>query len=810
MARKINRKSSKGSAVEAVVFGVVQGVGFRPFVYRLAHDFHYKGWVKNIGFGVEIHLEINEQTDFMDFLRAFKKNKPPLSQIEEISIKPAPFLNLKGFEIKKSRQGESFVFISPDISICENCNIEMTTPSDRRFHYPFINCTDCGPRYTIVKTLPYDRKQTTMDKFTMCEDCLREYTNPLDRRYHAQPIACPACGPRVRLIEAKTQKEMRGGIEKASSLIKRGKILAIKGLGGFHLVCNAFNYQAVLRLRKIKERKTKPLALLARDLNIVAKYAHISTEEKKQLLSPRRPIILLRKKRDIKGIAPHLDELGFMISYTPLHYLLLEDIDLIVATSSNKKDSPIIKDEKQGIQELCDYILTHNRPIQMRADDSVMRVVDRKPLFIRRARGYVPYPQKVHKELESSYHILALGGELKDTISVYKNGYVITSQFLGDLDEYQNYKYFKEAILHLTKLFEIKPQAVVSDLHPDFHTTRYAQKLGLPHFQVQHHFAHTLAPLLEHKFPLDKKVLGVSFDGFGYGDDGSAWGAEFLLADYTSYQRFAHFQYVPLPGGDLASKQPWRMALSYLMCIFRSKIPKVKAFEKVSKNKIKGVMEMIDHGINSPLCSSCGRLFDAVSFLVGLSPLEVEFEAEAPMRLESEAADGIEESYKFRIKRQDNLRGKTKRQDKALTGRKTTLRWQDNHRARQSPNGRQDNASLARQKGNLLPLQISFSQTIESILKDLSQNTPISHISAKFHNTLAHVVVSVSEIARKKHNIDTVVLTGGVFLNKRVLYESSKLLERKGFEVLRPINYSPNDESISLGQIAYALNQLKA
>ncbi len=755
-------KRPKGYAAEVVVFGVVQGVGFRPFIYRLAHEFQYKGWVKNIGFGVEIHVESKEKTDFKDFLKALQEKKPPLSQIEEIIHKSALFKGSKDFTIKKSKEGESFVFISPDISICENCYEEMMSQPDRRHQYPFINCTNCGPRYTIVKFLPYDRKQTTMESFKMCEDCNREYTNPLDRRYHAQPIACPVCGPHVSLLVSRTGKVIKGGISKAASLIKEGKMLAVKGLGGFHLICDAKNYEAVRRLRKIKERKKKPLALMARNLETIGKYALLSPEEKKIMLSARRPIILLKKKREIKGIAPFLDEMAFMLPYTPLHYLLLEHLDLIVATSSNKKDAPIMKDEEEGIGELCDYILTHDRPIYMRADDSVLRVVDGEPLFLRRARGYVPYPQRVPKELESPSHILALGGELKDTISLYKNGYVITSQFLGDLDEYQNYKYFQETIQHLTKLFEVKPEVIISDLHPDFHTTRHAQKSGLPHLQVQHHFAHVLAPLLEHKIPPQNKVLGVSLDGYGYGEDGLAWGGEFLLADYSSYKRLAHFKYVPLPGGDMATKQPWRMAVSYLMDAFDSNLPEVKALEKVSNNKIKAVVSMIEQKINSPLSSSCGRLFDAVSFLAGLSPLEIEFEAEAPMRLESVAQEGIKESYSFSV------------------------------------------------KNNMLPYQISFAKTIKSILKDLEQEIPVSSISAKFHNTLARVIISMAERARRDHGINTVAFVGGVFLNKKLLHTAKRLLEHKKFNVLRTINYSPNDESISIGQIAYGLNKLKS
>lgn len=762
----------KTAAVEAVVFGVVQGVGFRPFLYRLAHKLGYRGWASNIGFGVKIHLESEDATklsDFNDFFYALKNQKPPLAQIEEISIHPVPAQNLKTFSIQKSRPGESFVFISPDIALCSACSMEMMSPTDRRHLYPFINCTDCGPRYTIVKSLPYDRTQTTMAAFEMCEDCRKEYTDPFNRRYHAQPVACPACGPHISLKNAATGRKIRGGINEAASFIKAGKILAVKGLGGFHLICDALNPVAVARLRTIKERQTKPLALMARDLSVIQRYARISPAEKCKLLSARRPIVLLRKKTDIPGIAPHLNEIGFMLPYTPLHALLLEKTGLIVATSSNKKDSPIMKDENEGggIASLCDIILTHNRPIHMRSDDSVMKIASGKPLFLRRARGYVPYPQKVPEELVTPLQILALGGELKDTVSVYKNGYIVTSQFLGDLDEYQNFQYFEETIHHLTHLFSIEPDAVVSDLHPNFHTTLYARKSGFPHLQVQHHFAHVLAVMLEHRIPSGKKVLGVSFDGYGYGEDRTAWGGEFLIADYSSYKRLAHFKPVPLPGGDLAAKQPWRMALAYLWDAFKEdfeEFSRVSNFlsknRTIPKKHIQGVLEMIRRKINTPLTSSCGRLFDAVSFLVGLAPLQVEFEAEAPMRLESAASGNTTKAYNFSF-----------------------IQTQ-------------------------LSLEISFAPAIRTIVHDLAQHVPVPEISAKFHNTLAQAVLSTAQQLQKIQSIDTVVLSGGGFLNKRLLESAQIMLEKKGFRVLRPVQYSPNDESISIGQIAYALSRL--
>lgn len=747
----------KTNAVNIRVFGVVQGVGFRPFIYRIAKKLGYRGWVKNIGFGVEIHLESEEAEDFSDFEETFEKEKPPLALIEEFEIEEAPYLKLADFTIKKTEGGEKFVFISPDISVCDNCRKELHTSTDRRYHYPFINCTDCGPRYTIVKALPYDRPQTTMSEFKMCRDCRQEYSDPLDRRYHAQPIACPVCGPQVSLRSV-TGKTISGGIPKAVSMLEEGKILGVKGLGGFHLVCNALDRKAVQRLRKIKERKTKPLALMARNLSIIEEFAHINLVEKEYLLSVRKPIILLKKKKDIPGIAPYLNEIGFMLPYTPLHELLLEKIDIIVATSSNKKDSPIMKDEQEGIEALCDFILTHDRPIYMRADDSVLKIVRDKPLFLRRARGYVPYPQKVHEGLRAICQILALGGELKDTVSVYKNGYVITSQFLGDLDEYQNYTYFEETISHLTRLFDIKPDIVVSDLHPDFHTTRYAQRTGIPHLQVQHHFAHTLAPLLEHGYSGPNKVLGVSLDGFGYGEDKTAWGGEFLLADYSGFSRLAHFKNILLPGGDLAAKQPWRMAVAYLYDCFGAEFPLSPAMKKLDPKKIKGIIEMIRRGLNSPTSSSCGRLFDAVSFLVGLSPLKVEFEAEAPMRLEAAALEKIDEYYPFEL------------EEKSAA---TKI--------------------------------ISFVPMIRSIVEDIDKGHPAGFISAKFHNTLAQVVLKMALYSRKKYQVDTVSLSGGVFLNRRLLESTLKLLEKEKFKVLRSVYYSPNDESVSIGQIAYAL-----
>jgi hydrogenase maturation protein HypF len=735
-------------AERIVVFGVVQGVGFRPFVFRLAHRLGLKGWVKNAGYGVEIHIEGGSQAARRRFLDALRKNPPPLARIERLEAAPAAVRGCAGFEIRETGKGGSFVFISPDIATCSDCLEEIRTPGERRYRYPFTNCTNCGPRYTIVRGLPYDRPQTTMAGFPMCPDCLREYSDPLDRRHHAQPIACPVCGPRVALHDARTGKKLAGGIAEAAELIRGGAVLAVKGLGGFHLVCNPFDRKAVLRLRRTKARRTKPLALMARDIHTVENYARVGLGERRLLLSSRRPIVLLRKKKDIPLIAPNLDEIGFMLPYTPLHHLLLGSLGVIVATSSNSKDAPIIKDEKEGIRGLADFILTHNRPIAMRADDSVVKSVGGAPVFVRRARGYVPYPQAVPEGLRSDCCLIALGGELKDTISVYRKGY---------------FGYFEETLAHLGRLFGIKPDAVITDLHPDFRTTRYAARMRIPHLRVQHHFAHILAPLLEHGVMPGKKFLGVALDGYGYGEDGQAWGGEFLLADYDGYERFVRFRPVALPGGDLATREPWRMALSFLADAFGADIPALAALRRIEAPRRQGVMDMIRRGVRSPLTSSCGRLFDAVSFLCGTGPETMEFEAEAAMRLEAAAGGRSVRSYPFGF-------------------------------VAPSPGG---------------PGEISFAPLFRSLAGDLKRGVPTARISTIFHNTLAEVILTVAEDARKRRGTDTVVLAGGVFLNRKLLERTCARLEERKFRVLRPTLYSPNDESLSLGQIAWGLARFR-
>jgi hydrogenase maturation protein HypF len=761
MSRTIT-ESGQLFAYKILVKGTVQGVGFRPFIYRLANRLGFNGYVKNVGQGVEIYLESNQPT-IDAFLIYLKKEIPPLARIESLTWQKVEPAGKDKFIIEPSSQEESFVFISPDIATCDECLKEIETPGERRFQYPFTNCTNCGPRYTIVEELPYDRAKTTMREFKMCPNCEREYQDPADRRYHAQPIACPQCGPKITILESRSRKPVSESLDYAAELIKKGKIMAIKGLGGFHLICDALNPRAVQRLRKIKQRKIKPLALMADSLKTIEKFALINSKEKGWLSSPQRPIVLLQKKKEIKGISPENDTIGFMLPYTPLHYLLLKRIPLLVATSSNRKEAPIIKDDKEITPDLCQYILTHNRKIAMRADDSVMKVVNGQPLFFRRARGFVPFPQAVPDALKIRAQVLAVGGELKNTISIYKNGYVITSQFLGDLDDYQNFGYFQETISHLSRLFSFHPDFVVSDLHPDFRSTRYASSLGLPHFQVQHHFAHILAPLLEHELPAEEKVLGISFDGYGYGGDGQAWGGEFLIADYSDYERYAHFDYLPLPGGDAAAREPYRMALAYLIKAFGSDFPRIKALQKIPPDRLEIIINMMEKGFNAPLTSSAGRLFDAISFICGLSPLRVEFEAQAPARLEAVASSANRTSSYY-----DFILDKNQR-----------------------------------------PYRLDFTQTIRQIIVDLKRKIDLPTIALKFHNTVVQSIIALARLAREERDLNRIVLVGGVFQNKILTEKAEKLLKKEGFEVIRPIYYSPGDESLSLGQIAFALNLIK-
>jgi len=716
------------------VSGIVQGVGFRPFVYRLSKELGLSGYVRNRGFGVEIYIE-GEKID--EFRKRLLKEKPVFSKITEISIKEEKAKNYKGFKILPTKEEESSVFTPPDIFTCDECQKELFSKENRRYRYPFINCTHCGPRYTIIKRLPYKREGTTMDKFAMCQACQEEYEDPENRRFHAEPIACPQCGPSISTR-----------IEEGIKAIKNGRIVGLKGIGGFHLIVDAMNKEAVLRLRKIKERERKPFALMASNLDVIEKIAILSEKERDFFLSPNRPIVLLKKKKEIFGISPFLDTYGIMLPYTPLHHLLMEKLELVVATSANSRESPIFKSEDEGVSSLCDLVITHNREIAVRCDDSVIKVVDEKPLFIRRARGFVGEPLKVKN---MNKEIIALGGELKNTISIYKDGFIVTSQYLGDLKDYRNFMYFEEIIGHYKNLYSLKPEMVITDMHPDFLSTRYGEDMKIPHIKVSHHFAHILACMIEHN--ISERILGVSFDGMGYGEDGTIWGGEFLICNYKGFKRFANLKPIPLPGGDLATKEPLRMAISYLFDTFGENFPFIL---NISQKKKDLVISQIKKGINTPITSSCGRLFDAVSSILGIAPEEIEFEGEAAMRLEAISFD-CEDYYKIGL--------------------------------------------LKRKNG----YTIDLAPLIKGIIKDL-KGYPIGYIGGKFHNTLAMIISEISILARERFGINRVVLTGGCFQNSLLLRKTIVILKENEFSVLRPERFSPNDEGISLGQIAYGLS----
>ncbi len=740
------------------VCGIVQGVGFRPFVFRLAKQFGVTGYVKNTGTGVEILIDNTKNLRVTEFLKQLQSEKPPLVSIDRIKVIEGPSLGHNNFRIETSTDEESFVFIAPDIATCPDCLEELLNPSDRRYLYPFINCTNCGPRYTIIETLPYDRLKTTMKIFEMCDECKEEYENPLDRRFHAEPIACQKCGPQIQIVDSKTRETISNEIDKAVDFIKAGKIVALKGIGGFHLLCDPYNITAVKRLREVKCRSRKPFALMAKDVETIFQYAHVNYTERDLLLSPRRPIVLLTQKLNKlpDSIAPFMNNLGIMLPYTPLHTILLNKLEIVVATSANHPNSPILKVEDEGVYDLCDLVVTHNRPINMRCDDSVLKVINEKPLFLRRARGYVPESLEIPDFLKVKEQILAVGAELKNTISIYKDGYIITSQYTGDIKDYRNFKYFLEVISHFKKLFTFKPDCVASDLHLDFQSTRYGETLKIPRVQVQHHFAHILACMLEHHVNLDEKVLGISLDGMGLGYDGKIWGGEFLLADYLSYKRIVHLKSLPQPGGDLAVKEPFRMAISYFLDSFGETLPAFEALHNIDQLKIKTIVNAIKGRINSPLTSSCGRLFDAVAAILGVAPLLTEFESEAPMRLEAITDPEVKESYDF----------------------------------------------------NINNTEIDFSPMIRQIVSEIN-HADISCIAGKFHNTLAKVICEVAILTRSRFSSTTVVLCGGVFLNGLLLKKTEDILLKNKFRVLRPIKFSPNDESISLGQLAHTLAKLK-
>lgn len=735
--------------------GAVQGVGFRPFVYRKAKEIGLKGYVVNSSRGVYIEVE-GEEKSLYRFLNSIRDEKPPRAFIQSFIYTLLEPIGYGDFEIRESREeGEKIVLILPDIATCEECKKETLNPNERRYRYPFTNCTNCGPRFTIIESLPYDRPNTSMKIFEMCENCRREYENPVDRRFHAQPIACPVCGPNIYLTDREGRLLLSGdeALREVEKLIKNGKILAIKGLGGFHIVVDARNEEAIGRLRERKPRRDKPFALMFPSIEDVEKECFINDEEKRLLASPESPIVLLKRKPESRLpdiIAPNNPYLGVMLPYTPLHLLLLKDLAFpIIATSGNLTDEPIIIDEEEALlklQNVVDYFLFHSRPIVRHVDDSITRVADFGLQILRRARGYVPLPIEIKLELPK---VLAMGPHLKNTFAMLIGKNVIISQHMGDLDSMEGLKVYRKNIKDFMELWEFKPDAVVVDMHPDYLSTREGEKLAgdfeVPLYRVQHHHAHIVSCMVENE--VEGEVLGVAFDGTGYGEDGNVWGGEFLISSYEGYRRFAHLRYFPLPGGDRAIKEPRKVALGVLIEIYKEKIfeidhPLIKSFKE---EELKTYIEMYRKKLGMPLTSSMGRLFDAVSALLGIR-YTITFEAQAAMDLEFEAMkDETEERYSFQIRSS-----------------------QENY-------------------------IIDWEPMIKEILEDKSKREKKAR---RFHNTIVKMIIDILELSP----VNRVALSGGVFQNLLLSNLVHRELKRMGVTHYLHRRIPPNDGGISLGQ----------
>ena len=754
------------TARRIVVEGVVQGVGFRPFVYALANRRGLAGWVRNTASGVEI--EVEGPPDALEaFLGDLRGERPPLDHIERLREADALPQGRDAFEIEQSLDGDGFQPVSPDAATCPECVREIMDPRDRRFGYPFTNCTDCGPRFTIIRAVPYDRPNTTMAGFIMCTRCRAEYDNPRDRRFHAQPNACPDCGPRLSLSDAGGDPLSGDPLSEARRLLAGGRIVAIKGVGGFHLACDATSEAAVSRLRERKGREGKPLALMVADLRDAERLCVISTEERRLLDSTARPIVLLRARQAsgvAPSVAPGLGRLGVMLPYSPLHHLLFNTpegtLPPLVMTSGNRSEEPIARDNADALgrlSDIADAFLLHDRPIHVRCDDSVSRVAAGGEVPIRRSRGYAPFPVRLPFESRS---VLAVGAELKSAVCVTRGPYAFMSPHIGDLENLETYVSYQDMVERMVKLFRVRPEAVAHDLHPDYLSTLYARGLdpALPRVAVQHHHAHVAACMAEHR--LTGPVIGVAFDGTGYGTDGAVWGGEFLVADYTEFERVGHLGYVPMPGGDRAAREPFRMALAHLLRTFGDWDPSWPPVREASEAELGMIRWQIEHEVNAPRTSSMGRFFDAVASLLGVRH-RARFEAQAAIELEALAEGFADAPYPLEI-------------------------------------------------SGGAPLVIEPAPVIQAVVRDLAQGAPPTRIAARFHATVAEAVVRVSERVRASTGLDRVMLTGGVFQNVILLGAARRGLAADGFEVFSHHLVPPNDGGIALGQAAVAHARLRA
>jgi hydrogenase maturation protein HypF len=714
------------------------------------------GHVENRTDGVSIVVQGDLKT--IDcFSNDILQHAPPASQIKSIEINTVPIPGFDNFKIKGSKlHDDQITEISPDIAVCNDCLEDLENDPERK-DYPFVNCTNCGPRFTIIERLPYDRPKTTMKSFRMCPKCRSQYNDILDRRFHAQPIACNKCGP---IYTYKDRTKSLGNIneilQEVSLQIASGRTVAIKGMGGYHLMCDALNNNAVSELRNKKQRDAKPFAVMFRDVRAVKQYCFLDEPEEQELNSWRRPIVILKEKKPLAtAVSDGLNTIGAMLPYMPVHYMLFKVLKtpVVVLTSGNISDEPIIIDDTEAAKKLkpvADSILNYNRQILNRTDDSVVRFIDRKISIIRRSRGFVPRPVDLKFNIEG---ILALGAEQKNSFCIGRGNQAVMSQYIGDLKNQATFEFLVESIDRFSKLFRFKPRFIACDLHPDYLSTRHAEtlmkELKIPLVRIQHHHAHIASCMAENG--VDEEVIGVSFDGTGFGTDGNIWGGEFLIADLRNFRRYTNFDYVALPGGDRAIDEPWRTAYSWIYKYFGDDFDynSMPLFRIVEKRKISIVREALIKNINSPLSSGAGRLFDAVSAILGLC-IESRFDSEAPMRLESAISDVTDDHYPFQV---DNI--------------------------------------------------IVFADTIKAIINDMKKLSA-SVISAKFHNTIAHIILEVSKQIRKETSINKLFLSGGVFQNKYLLEKSLYLLNRNRFKTYTNHFVPANDGGISLGQLVIA------
>jgi hydrogenase maturation protein HypF len=748
--------------VEARVRGVVQGVGFRPFVHRLAIRHGLCGWVRNEAGAVRLFTQ-GAPPDVHDFLAALRAELPPLARIDALDVEETAARPLEGFRVIASDLTPvGRLPVSPDVATCPSCEAELFDPANRRHRYPFITCTDCGPRFTVIEAMPYDRERSTMKAFAQCPTCLDEYQDPTDRRYHSETNSCPVCGPSIWLESEDTESPPRAGtaLAAAGRLLTQGKVLAVRGLGGFHLAVDATNEDAVARLRMRKGREAKPLAVMVRSLAAAERLAYLSEAEAALLTSRERPIVVLRRRPHAplaRQIAPRLDSVGIVLAYTPLHLLLLDRLGgrPLVMTSGNMSDEPIAMGNEEArlrLGSIADAFLLHDREIVARYDDSLVRVVEDRAVFLRRSRGYAPMPLRL--PVATAEPLLAVGPHLKNTFTLAQGDEAFVSQHVGDLENLETLEHFEDALARFEQLFRIEPRWVVRDLHPGYLSTRLAEESGLMELPaVQHHHAHIAAVLGEHG--VTDRVLGLALDGTGYGADGHVWGCELLEADLRSYERLAHLRYSPLPGGDLAARAPWRTLLGYSSLDDDGRWAE-PALASVPPQELMIAHHQLRRRINAPKASSMGRLFDAAGAVLGIR-LESAYEGQAAMELEGLARDGDFEALSFPVMRE--------------AGELPVL--------------------------DPLPL-------LASLAAERARGVPVGELAARFHATLAHALTELAAQLCALRKLDTVVLGGGCFQNARLLSAVRRGLEDAGLRVLTPIVLGPNDGALSYGQAVVA------